>query len=67
MKTSQSYAERDRLWSEIKTKLSENLFWIPIVEFAEKPAIINKKLGNTVVSGYTNFNNYHLELIYWKE
>ena len=31
MKTSQDYAERDRLWAEIKNKLSENLFWI-IVE-----------------------------------
>lgn len=67
MKTSQDYAERDRLWTEIQNKLSENLFWIPIIEYAEKPAIVNKKLGNTVVSGYTNFNNYHLELIYWKE
>ena len=67
MKTSQDYAERDRLWAEIKNKLSENLFWIPIVEFAEKPAIVSKKLGNTVVSGYTNFNNYHLELVYWKD
>ena len=67
MKTSQDLAERKRLWEAMKANISENVYWIPLIEYAEKPTVQSKKLGNTVSSGYTNWNNYQLELVYWRE
>lgn len=67
MKTTQNLAERDRLWEAIKANIAENAYWIPLIEYAEKPCVQSKRLGNTVSNGYSNWNNYQLELVYWKE
>jgi peptide/nickel transport system substrate-binding protein len=44
-------AKQDAIWEDIKQNITDNVWWIPIVDDVKIPTIFNKRLGNVPEDG----------------
>ena len=58
--------KQKQLWNEMKNIISENAFWIPIVDPVKGPLIVNSNLGNVASDGYAIENASSAEWFYYK-
>ena len=59
-------AKQKKLWDEMRQIISENAFWIPIVDPVKGPLIVNSNLGNVASDGYAIENASSAEWFYYK-
>ncbi|MBX3011718.1 MAG: hypothetical protein KF832_09420 [Caldilineaceae bacterium] len=55
-----------QLWDEMRQIISENYFWIPIVDPVQGPLIVNAKLGNVAETGVAIENAAAAEWFFYK-
>jgi peptide/nickel transport system substrate-binding protein len=55
-----------QLWDEMRQIISDNLFWIPIVDPVKGPLIVNANLGNVSETGYAIENAAAAEWYFYK-
>lgn len=59
--------KQKQLWDEMRQIISDNMFWIPIVDPVKGPLIVNAKLGNVAEGGVAIENAASAEWFYYTE